>query len=472
MTEIVKNSGSMTFDLLEAGNGGTNSPESQSVFNALFGGMGTEDTAETKNAKTNPHQNEYEESDILAITNMLTDSDLSLSDDILKEIKIRLKTLFEQINLDEVTTSNFSSEEINSLSNENFVHIMTFLEELESLIKLEKNGKDINSKLDVILNQIRIKLNEQVKAAIGKRITSKTTSKIGAKINPQAKLDATVKKDEALLNKDTSNLVEKSANAVERLKIKSSDLDALKKHSLKNETDKIPLSKLGHLNTVQKSEKKADLSMELGKKVADWKMNSLTPDTTTTSLIKNVNSEIDLVRSSVTLTNKLDSVSNFELSNTKKLSQLSQQNSDRLFHTLNMLSKGWGNNLIESIEKSIQDGMEQLEIQLTPKSLGRLNVTINLTDTIAKINIIAESANAAALLGDAESKLSQMMEASGIRLASLQTQTNQFGGNHKDKERAHKLASGVKKANIKDNLEPKENMNKLNSVNEGLNLIA
>ena len=67
-----------------------------------------------------------------------------------------------------------------------------------------------------------------------------------------------------------------------------------------------------------------------------------------------------------------------------------------------MLSKGWGNNLIESIEKSIQDGMEQIEIQLTPKSLGRLNVTININDTIAKINIIAESANAAALLGDAE----------------------------------------------------------------------
>ena len=92
-----------------------------------------------------------EESDILAIANMLTDSDLNLSDDILKEIKIRLKTLFEQINLDEVTTANFSSEEINSLSNKNFVHIMAFLEELESFIKLEKNGTDINSKLDVIL---------------------------------------------------------------------------------------------------------------------------------------------------------------------------------------------------------------------------------------------------------------------------------------------------------------------------------
>ena len=54
----------------------------------------------------------------------------------------------------------------------------------------------------------------------------------------------------------------------ERLKIKYSDLDALKKYPLINETDKIPLSKLEHLNTVQKSDKKSDdLSMELGKKL-------------------------------------------------------------------------------------------------------------------------------------------------------------------------------------------------------------
>ena len=57
------------------------------------------------------------------------------------------------------------------------------------------------------------------------------------------------------------------------------------------------------------------------------------------------------------------------------------------------------------------DGVEEIEISLTPKSLGRLNVTINMQDTIAKISITAESANAAALLADAESKLSQMMEA-------------------------------------------------------------
>ena len=137
-----------------------------------------------------------------------------------------------------------------------------------------------------------------------------------------------------------------------------------------------------------------------------------------------------------------------------------------------MLSKNWGSKLIEKIEKSIVDGVEKIEISLIPKSLGRLNVTINMQDTIAKISITAESANAAALLADAGSKLSQMMEGSGLKLASLQTQANQFGGNQKGKEHAHKLASTVKKTNIEDSSRPMEDINKINSKNEGLNLIA
>ena len=99
---------------------------------------------------------------------------------------------------------------------------------------------------------------------------------------------------------------------------------------------------------------------------------------------------------------------------------------NRLLDNLNMLSNTWGYKLIEKIEKSIADGIEKLEITLTPKSLGKLNVIINMQDSVAKINIIAESSSVAALLGESETKLSQMMEANGLKLASLQTLTQQF----------------------------------------------
>ena len=466
MTEIVKNNSSMAFDLLETGNGGANSAEAKDGFTAMFGGMGTESNDETKSFEVTPYEGENAEMDILAITNILTASDLNLSADILEEIKARLKVLFEQINVDGVSLANSNTEEINRLGNENFVHIMAFLEELESLIKLEKNGKGINPQLDAILNRIRIKLNEQVKATLEEKITLQDTSKIGDKVMPQEK------KGPAINSRGNSNLIERAPSDAENLKLKSSYLDVLKKPAVAVETRKITSSKSEHLNISESSEKKTDLSMDIGKKISESKMDSLTQNSVNTTLVKDLSLENNLVRPSLPLVNKLDNISNFETLNTQKPPHFNQENNDRLLHTLNMLSKSWGNNLIEKIETSIENGIEQLEILLTPKSLGRLNVTINIHDTITKISIIAESANAAALLGDAESKLSQMMEASGLKLGSLQTQTNLFGGNHKRKEQADKLASVVKKAKIGKSSEPIENFNKIQSVKEGLNLIA
>ena len=472
MTEIIKNSSSTTFDLVETGNGGANSPDKKGVFNDLFGGVETEGIEETKNAKKDPNHNDEAEMDILAIANMLASSDLEISNGILEEIKIRLKKLFEQISVDEGSLSNINSEELNSLGNENFLHIMTFLEELESLIKLENNGKDINSLLDPILNRIRIKLNEQVKATIDRKAISQDRSKIDSKLIPQDQKVGVVKKEAALHNKDNSGSIETNLSEVDRRKLKSSNLDTLKKSNVRVEINKTLSSKPDHLNMSQRLEKKPDQSMDIGKKVSELKMDTLTQNSTNTTLVKDLNSENNLVKPSIPLSNRLENVSNFETSNIQKPPNFNQENNDKLLHTLNMLSKSWGNNLIEKIEKSIEDGIEQLEILITPKSLGRLNVTINIHDTIAKINIIAESANAAALLGDAESKLSQMMEVSGLKLASLQTQTNQFGGNHKGKDHTPKLDSTVKKTKIEDNSKPTQNINKIKSKNEGLNLIA
>ena len=65
-----------------------------------------------------------------------------------------------------------------------------------------------------------------------------------------------------------------------------------------------------------------------------------------------------------------------------------------------------------------------------------------------------------------------MMEASGLKLASLQTLTQQFGGNHKGKGQEHKLASTEKKSNIEEDLNLPEKVENINSESEGLNLIA
>ena len=107
--------------------------------------------------------------------------------------------------------------------------------------------------------------------------------------------------------------------------------------------------------------------------------------------LKELNFEPSSVRQPITLTNKLVLPSNL----TQKYQKLGfrPRNTNKLLQTLNMLSKTWGNNLIEKIEKSIVDGIEN-EISNT-KKFKKLNIVI-VTDTVAKINIIAESAGAAA----------------------------------------------------------------------------
>ena len=67
-----------------------------------------------------------------------------------------------------------------------------------------------------------------------------------------------VKKESTLLRKDTSSLNEINSNEAGRAKLKSFDLDALKKPSVKNETGKMLSSKSEYLNIAQNSENKLE----------------------------------------------------------------------------------------------------------------------------------------------------------------------------------------------------------------------
>jgi flagellar hook-length control protein FliK len=187
---------------------------------------------------------------------------------------------------------------------------------------------------------------------------------------------------------------------------------------------------------------------------------------------KDLSIESNLAKESVGSASKLDANITSSQGNSIRAPISNNQTSNGLLNDLNMLSKSWGEKLIEKIEKSIVDGIEKIELSLSPKSLGKLNVTINMQDSVAKINIVAESSSVAALLGEAEAKLSQMMEATGLKLASLQTLTQQFGQNKKGKEQAQKLVVSKKKDNISDPEKTNRKINNKEGHNEGLNLIA
>ena len=464
MTEIVQNNNSMKFDLLETGNSSSSGPDSDNLFNNLLGSVDIENTDHEQDNQMSVDEELHADKNIHEILSVLSEGNLKLDDDTIKDIKIRLKHLFEMIELNIGTETNINPEQAHGIINENFLHLMKFLKELEGLISNQPNDKNKNRDLDLVLDKVRTKLNEQLKNTLGEKNN----------INVKAlnNVNTTTNTEQISQLKVIPNAQDKNPKELEGIQGRIASHGSSKNSDIKIDLDADYSPKAKSLNSSHQQENKITQFSELVKKGNEKDMDFMSKSSNGGMISKELNSETTLFRQPITLTNKLDTPSNSELLGAQKSSIFSQENNDKLFQTLNMLSRNWGNKLIDKIEKSIVDGIEQLEISLTPRSLGRLNVTINIHDTIAKINIVAESAGAAALLGEAEQKLSQMMEASGLKLASLQTLTQQFGGNHRGNGQEHKLASTEKKSNIEEDLNLPEKVKNINSESEGLNLIA
>ena len=91
MTEIVKNNSSIKLDILDMGNVGSDQSESEGVFNSLFGGIDAKDNAEV--LSTNIDINDINQADrnITEIINILKMADVNLSENILEDIKKKIK---------------------------------------------------------------------------------------------------------------------------------------------------------------------------------------------------------------------------------------------------------------------------------------------------------------------------------------------------------------------------------------------
>ena len=88
---------------------------------------------------------------------------------------------------------------------------------------------------------------------------------------------------------------------------------------------------------------------------------------------------------------------------------------------LDMMRKDWEIRLGQRLEKGLASGEHDLELILTPKSLGKVIVNMRLNQDDVSIKMASESSLTAHVLGDAEAKLQQMFEAAGLRLSLFQS---------------------------------------------------
>ena len=121
--------------------------------------------------------------------------------------------------------------------------------------------------------------------------------------------------------------------------------------------------------------------------------------------------------------------------------QSGSQSGVGLFSNLNNLQildtakDNWTEMLLQRVKNGLSGGKDQLDFQLNPRNLGKMRIRLVMQNDRTNILIQTETSAAASMLGDSESRLAQMLEASGLRLGNLNSSQFQgFGGAGSDQQ--------------------------------------
>ena len=105
-------------------------------------------------------------------------------------------------------------------------------------------------------------------------------------------------------------------------------------------------------------------------------------------------------------------------------------NNLNMLQTIDMAKNNWTEMLLQRVQKGLAGGKDQLDFQLNPRNLGKMQISLVIQNDRTNIQIQTETSAAASMLSDSEARLAQMLEASGLRLGSLNSgQSHGFGGN-------------------------------------------
>ena len=101
-----------------------------------------------------------------------------------------------------------------------------------------------------------------------------------------------------------------------------------------------------------------------------------------------------------------------------------------IMEMLDMAQDNWTEMLLQRVERGLAGGKDKIDFHLNPRSLGKMRVSLIVQNDRTNVHIQTETGAAAQMLSDAEARLAQMMEASGLKFGNLTSQHNQnFTGN-------------------------------------------
>ena len=125
---------------------------------------------------------------------------------------------------------------------------------------------------------------------------------------------------------------------------------------------------------------------------------------------------------------------------------------------LDMADKRWTNNLVSRLQKAHSSKLNELELVLTPKNLGKMKIKISLSDKTAFVKITTGNASASSLILEQENKLNEMFKQVGLVLEDFSSsQSFQQSANDRQKDETKNNLSEVSKTNKPSDKEQEDN---------------
>ena len=115
------------------------------------------------------------------------------------------------------------------------------------------------------------------------------------------------------------------------------------------------------------------------------------------------------------------------------------------FDQLDLMQKDWEKKLSERIGRAIADGLDEIELEMNPRNLGRVHVQLNLDGQEVRVRLLADNGLAANLLNDSEHRLYQQMESMGMRLSYFYSGQDRSNGGQSGQPRNGSASSKLQK---------------------------
>ena len=130
------------------------------------------------------------------------------------------------------------------------------------------------------------------------------------------------------------------------------------------------------------------------------------------------------------------------------ISASNSMTSGSMMDMLDMAQDNWTEMLLQRVEKGLAGGKDKIDFHLNPRNLGKMRISLVVQNDRTNVHIQTETGAAAQMLSDAEARLAQMMDASGLKFGSLTSQhnqnfTGQNSGQSRDGGASHAAASGT-----------------------------